>query len=303
MRRMDYNFKDHGFVGHMSIPERFNGHGVIVIMGGEKSLLPGTIIGDRFADYGIMALSVSLFGAKGLESGANRIPVDMFIPAVKVLQEKGCASISAYGMSMGSVFAALVARYVGGIDNIILCSPTHVPFEGSEDKKSNTGRSVATWQGRDVPFVSLDFAARKMNRYYFDKEAGRRVMGMWIAYRDAYRDKEAEAKADLKLWESGARILLIAGTQDEAWPSDYSVRYIEKQLEAVGYKKDYKAYIYPYGSHLIGMMPNREREKKLYGLLPVIGLVYKTLGRHKKECLDAFEKSEKEIIRWILGEV
>ena len=184
---------------------------------------------------------------------------------------------------------------------MILCSPTHVPFEGSVDKKSNSGRSVATWKGQDIPFVRPCFSRRKMNKYYFDKEADRKVMGMWIAYRDAYRDKNLEALADLKLYETEARILLIAGTGDEAWPSDYSVNYIKNQLDAVNYGREYKACIYPNASHLIGMMPNKERERRLYRMLPLIGFIYKTFGKHKKECLNALVNSEKEIVNWILN--
>lgn len=300
MNRIDYNMKQHGFVGHLSLPQKETTYGVIVIMGGEQSLLPGKIIADKFADYGIMALAVSLFGAEGLPVGANQIPIDMFIPVVRVLRDKGCKNISTYGMSMGSIFAALIPKYIGGIDNVILCSPTHVPFEGSEDKKSNSGESIATWQGKDIPFVKPDFSARKMTKYYYDKQAGRKVFGMWISYRDAYMDKEQERKADLKLYETGARILLIAGTGDEAWPSDYSVNYIKNQLDEVHYDKDYKLCLYPNASHLIGVMPDRKREKKLYRLMPFIGMMYKSFGKHKADCLAAFEKSEKEVVNWIL---
>ena len=301
MNRINYNMNDHGFVGHLSVPEQNTKYGVIVIMGGEQSILPGTLIADRFADYGIIALAVSLFGAEGLSGGADQIQLDMFIPAINVLKDMGCTNISTYGMSMGSIFAALIPKYIGGIDNVILCSPTHVPFEGSVDKKSNSGRSVATWKGQDIPFVRPCFSRRKMNKYYFDKEADRKVMGMWIAYRDAYRDKNLEALADLKLYETEARILLIAGTGDEAWPSDYSVNYIKNQLDAVNYGREYKACIYPNASHLIGMMPNKERERRLYRMLPLIGFIYKTFGKHKKECLNALVNSEKEIVNWILN--
>ena len=41
---------------------------------------------------------------------------------------------------MGSIFAILAAQYVGGMENLILVSPTHVPFEGTHrDKKTMTG--------------------------------------------------------------------------------------------------------------------------------------------------------------------
>ena len=47
------------------------------------------------------------------------------------------------------------------------------------------------------------------------------------------------------------------------------------------------------------IMPNKEREKKLYRMIPFIGLMYKTFGKYRKENMSYFEQSEKEIISWI----
>lgn len=122
--------------------------------------------------------------------------------AVTYLREvKHMESISIYGMSMGSVFAVLAARYIQGIDNLILVSHSHVPFEGMRDKKHMSGHSVATWHGRDIPYVSPDFTARKAGKYFYDAESGRKVTGMWIAYRDACQDKERERQAAVRIEE------------------------------------------------------------------------------------------------------
>lgn len=50
--------KEHGFVGHMAEPDEGTEQAVIVIMGGEKSILPGIKIAERFADFGIDTLYV-----------------------------------------------------------------------------------------------------------------------------------------------------------------------------------------------------------------------------------------------------
>ena len=54
-------------------------------MGGEQSLLPGIKFAERFADYGITGLAVSLYGAEGLSDGINEIPLEMFVTAVDYL--------------------------------------------------------------------------------------------------------------------------------------------------------------------------------------------------------------------------
>ena len=65
-------------------------------------------------------------------------------------------------------------------------------------------------------------------------------------------------------------------------------------------QKDVKVIVYPHGSHLNGLMPNRDREKKLNWMIPIIGLMNKTFGKYRKDNLRYFEESEKEIIDWIM---
>lgn len=300
MKHEHFNWKEHGFVGHLAEPEGGSEKAVIVIMGGEQSLLPGIKFAERFADYGITGLAVSLFGAEGLPEGVDQIPLDMFIPAVDYLKRiKKIEHISVYGQSMGSIFAVLVAQYIGGIENLIMVSPTHVPFEGTRDKKSMSGRSVATFQGKNIPFVPVDFSSIKASRYYKHPDADYRVMGMWIAYHNAYQNKADEKAAWLHLEKTNARILLIAGAEDEAWPAEYSVKALKKYLDEQSYEKEVKVILYPHGSHLNGQMPNRQREKRLYRMIPLIGLMYKTFGKYRKENMEYFEQTEQEIIHWI----
>ena len=51
LKHINFNMKEHGFVGHLAEPEQTNGKAVIVIMGGEQSFLPGIKIAERFAYY------------------------------------------------------------------------------------------------------------------------------------------------------------------------------------------------------------------------------------------------------------
>ena len=167
--------------------------------------------------YGITGLSVSLFGAEGIPDSPNHIPVDMFLPAVQYLRiKKSIAHISIYGQSMGSIFAVLAAQYIGGFENLIMVSPTHVPFEGTlKDKKTMTGRSIATWKGCDIPYVTADFSKVKAGKYQKHPDAKCRVTGMWVAYHDAYNDSAKVSEAKLSVEKTGARVLLIAGDEDE----------------------------------------------------------------------------------------
>ncbi len=292
---------DHGFVGHLAEPDGGSDKAIIVIMGGEQSLLPGRIFAERFADYGITGLAVSLFGAPGLPASPDRIPLDMFVPAVKYLrEEKHIEHISVYGQSMGSIFACLAAQKIGGFEKLIMVSPTHVPFEGSlPDKKTMTGHSVAAWKGEEIPYVSADLSEIKAMGYISHHAVPYKVTGMWSAYYKAYCRKEEVRKAEFEIEKSGADILLIAGAMDECWYAGYLVKRLSERLKENHYDRQVKTVIYPRGSHLGGLLPNREREGKLYMMMPFIGVIYRTFGKYRNENMQYLEHSEKEIIRWI----
>ena len=301
MRHEDYTMTSHGFVGHLAEPDAGSDRAVIVVMGGEQSLLPGIKFAERFADFGITGLAVSLFGAKGLPASPDRVPLEMIEAAAGFLrQEKGIARLSIYGQSMGSIFAALAAEKIGDFENLILVSPTHVPFEGTlQDKKTMTGHSVATWRGEELPFVKADFAKWKAGKYQKHPSAAYPVTGMWCAFYEAYQDRERVKQAMLHPENSGARVLMIAGAMDEAWPSVDSVRLLQAALLEADYFKEVKTVVFPHGSHLTGLMPNREREKRLYRMIPLVGLMYRTFGKYRKENMDYFSQSEKAILDWV----
>lgn len=72
LKYTNFTMSENGFVGHMAEPESHKtDKAVIVIMGGEKSVLPGIKIAERFVDFGITGLSVSLFGAEGLPDAVS----------------------------------------------------------------------------------------------------------------------------------------------------------------------------------------------------------------------------------------
>ena len=303
MKHKHFNYREHGFAGHLAEPDDRSDRAVIIIMGGEQSLLPGRVFAERFADYGIIGLAVSLFGAPGLPKSPDRIPLDMFVPAVKYLrEERHIEHISIYGQSMGSIFACLAAEKIGGFENLILVSPAHVPFEGTlSDKKTMTGHSVVTWQGSELPFVSADFSKVKAMKYQYHPSAACKVTGMWAAYHKAYCDKDKVKQAMLAPEKSGAGILMIAGKMDEMWNAGYSVRLLEKRLKKCGYPKNVKTVIFSHGSHLSGLMPNKEREGKLYMMMPLIGIIYRTFGKYLLSNIEYCKRAEKLIIAQIKG--
>ena len=84
-----FTYKEHGFTGHLVRPNVKSSKAVLIFAGGEKSLLPGIQIAEAFADYGIIGMAVSLFGASGLPKGPDRHQAfaHLFLKAVLLRRE------------------------------------------------------------------------------------------------------------------------------------------------------------------------------------------------------------------------
>lgn len=280
MKAKDYVMAKDGFVGHLYQPENQKDRAVIVILGGEQSLMPAKYVAQRFADYGIMAVTVALFGAEGLPKGVNMIPLEMAVKAVEELKARGAKQIAVYGMSMGSIAAAYAARYIPDIDTLIMCSPSHTAFEGTLDKKSMAGHSMLTWKGEELPYVKPDFSGKKM----------------YQAFKEAYQNKAMEAEAAIPIEQLKVRLLLVASEGDESWPAAYSVNYMKERLVKNNYAYPFKVLLFKEAGHLIGIMPKRDEHKWLYRLMP---LAYARERQNRKACNQAREEAEKAIIDWI----
>lgn len=299
----EFSIKKDGFAGHLVEPDKRTDHVVIIIMGGERSIINARKVAERFTEFGIAGIAVPVFGAKGQKKGVDRVEMSFMRQVVRTLKVKeGYRYISIYGLSVGSIYAAVTARYINGIDNAILVAPSHVPFEGSNTlKQQMTGHSMVTFKGRELPFVSPQFFhSGYMAKFIYDEDAGREVSNMWRMYNKSYKDREKEEKAYYELEKSNCRFLFIAGTCDEVWPSEYSINYMMEHLKNADYKKKYKAIIYPNASHIIGMLPSREKYKWQKRMLWLIGKVYRSYSEHREDSKRAVIESEKAIADFIL---
>ena len=244
---------------------------------------------------------ISLFGMEGLPENVDRLEADMIEKAVLYLRDfRRIPHLSIYGQSMGSIFALCTAIQTKAFEKVILVSPSHVPFEAAaKDRKTMLGHSCVMWKGKELPYVSPDFSKYKAGRYYRTDSTDYPVTGMRLAYQEAYQDKQKEEAAILPLEETGADILMIAGEMDESWPSAYSVKKLEERLKKAQYPKQYRTILFPKGSHLCGMKPDEKDNRLLYRLIPLIGIMYRTFSKYRKENLSYMAQVDCEIIQWI----
>ncbi|MFJ8312115.1 MULTISPECIES: acyl-CoA thioester hydrolase/BAAT C-terminal domain-containing protein [unclassified Streptomyces] len=188
--------------------------GVLVLAGSSGRIETGRC--QLLARAGMTALSIRWFGGAGQPAGICEVPLETFTEAIDFLQAKGAKRIGVLGSSKGAEAALLLAVRDPRVDAVVAVSPTSVVWANlgpGVDGESRPYRSAWTWRGEPVPFVAYD-----------DDWTPAEADGEPVAYRPLYeRSRQTFAEdarqAAIPIERSTAEVLLVAGGDDEMWPS------------------------------------------------------------------------------------
>jgi hypothetical protein len=188
--------------------------GVLVLAGSS-----GRIDRERariLAQEGMTAMSIRWFGGPGQPPGICEIPLETFVSAVDLLESTGVRRICLLGSSKGAEAALLTAVHDPRVDGVVAMSPTSVVWGNvgpGRDGRHRPYRSSWTWKGQPLPFVPYDddwTAAEPANGPVA-------VRGWYERSQRTFADMIRTAEIPVE--ETRADLLLVAGGDDEMWPS------------------------------------------------------------------------------------
>jgi dienelactone hydrolase len=193
------------------VPEREPLGAVLVVAGSS-----GRVDVDRarlFAEAGYAAATLRYFGAPGQPAGICEIPLETFATAIDVLTEYAPSRVALVGTSKGAEAALALAVRDPRISIVIAFAPSSVVWANlgpGVDGNVRPLRSSWTWQSSELPFVSYDDS-------WHPPEP--------IAYRPLYErslrvDRAQTDRAAIRVEDSTAHLLLVAGDDDQLWPSE-----------------------------------------------------------------------------------
>jgi len=173
-----------------------------------------------FAEQGIATLAIRWFGGAGQPAGPCEIPLETFTTAIDLLEAHGVRRFGVLGASKGAEAAMLTAIRDPRIDVVVAVSPSAYvrgwTLGGSgADGKPHPHRSCWTWRGKPLAFVPMDDAWALERRHLKGPIA---IRGWYDASERTYADRLA--MAEIPVEEARADLVLIAGADDEMWPSD-----------------------------------------------------------------------------------
>ena len=209
--------------GTLFLPDTDPVAGVLVIAGSS-----GRVDNNRarlFAEAGCAAATLRYFGGSGQAPGVCEIPLETFVAALDVLAEHAPRRLGIVGTSKGAEAALAVAVRDPRVNVVVGFAPSSVTWANlgpGLDGNFRPQRSSWTWHGMPLPFVHYD------DDWPVPPEP--------IAYRPMYEqsllaDPVRAERAALRVEDSAARLVLVAGDDDQLWPSDLFARQLAERRQ------------------------------------------------------------------------
>jgi dienelactone hydrolase len=230
-----------GLRGRLFIPARQSAPGIIVL-GGSDGGFPDDEAA-LLATNGYFALSLAYFGVDSLPSELAKIPLDYVAQAIEWLRvQPGVWSerVALFGTSKGAEAALLIASHVPEVRAVVAYAPSSVAWscicaEAALPSWTFRGDSVASVPpGADPSYVRADGEPLRPTVNYL------------------YRLRQAPTSAVIPVESITGLLLLVAGGDDQLWPSLPMARAIMERRASLRGHPDDELLSYPDAGHLIG---------------------------------------------------
>ena len=192
--------------GIRCLPDKHSGVGVLVHAGSSGRIDTERARVFAGAGAGAIAESVRWFGGRDQNPGPWEIPLEMFHGWVEALRKESDRLV-VVGTSFGSEAALLTGASSHDVDAVVAFSPSDVVWAGI----TGDGRVTShwTWRGEALPYVPFDDEWSALG----DPPA---FIDLYTLSRNRFA-REAEM-ASIPV-EQIKEVLLIAGGDDQVWPS------------------------------------------------------------------------------------
>ncbi len=217
---------------HFSLAENINRPIIILLSGSGGPYMRGDVL------YGIVqngydVFSTAYFGQSDQPREIEHVPIEYVDNAIKWLRDTyPRRKIVVMGVSKGAEMALLYASEFDNLDGLICYAPSSIVIPNHVTvAEGNTLKSSWTFQGKEVPFAPLN---------YFTDPAGP------VAYRK-YIDPilavdEVLQKSRIVVEKIQCPVLLLAGKDDQVWPSYEMAKMIYDTLKNANADVVLKAY-------------------------------------------------------------
>ena len=209
--------------------------GVLLIGGSDGG--PGAPgVAMLLASHGYSALSISYFGVPGLPPTLENIPLEYFSKALRWMRSQpsiDARSIAIYAESRGTEAALYTAANDPKVCAVVARSPSFVFWSGVT-KAHLPGEAAWGHQGRPQPYVANTLYPGFILTYLWDRTMGIPVRQTPLFLENLAHTREPD-KIAIPVDHIHGPLLLLAGADDQIWPSMMMAERIMGRLRLYGH--------------------------------------------------------------------
>jgi len=215
------------------------------------------------ANHGFAVLSLAFFGEKGLPPTLEGVPMETFSRAIAWLRRNPAVDprfVAIYAESRGTEPALYTAATAQGVSAVVARSPSFALW-GGVSASHLPGKPAWTAAGKPLPAIPNTLYPRFIAAYLGDKLTGRPVRQAPLFLEDLAHFGDT-AHAEIAVEKIAAPLLLLAGQDDQIWPSAMMAARIEARRRRFGRAAADQLVVYPGVGHAIpfAYLPVRQRD-------------------------------------------
>ena len=245
VRRRD--ILDPGVTAHWYAADAPSRVAAIVLTGSEGGYAdaPAALL----ASHGIPTLALAYFKAPGLPDELFDVPVETVERGIAWLRRQPgtrAARIVVLGGSKGAELALVSASLLPDIAGVVAYAPSDVVHQGISASGESAARSSWTWRG-----LPLSFLTQRATPEFTAQFRGPPPFRLRPLFEGSRADTASLRSARIRVEGSRARMLIIAGADDQMLPAVVAARAIARSRRAADPTLETTVLEYPGAGHTI----------------------------------------------------
>ncbi len=245
--------REEGLVGTLFHPAGASRSPGILVLGGSEGGIPEAMAA-LLSSHGYAAFALAYHGVEPLPKTFVEIPLEYFATAFEWMRRQeqiAFHKLAVVGVSKGGELALLLGATLPVVKAVVGYVASGVVYQGRDMKHQ---RSSWTWHGKPVPFVP----------YYYTP--GLALRSVWSAithtptpllpmHAGRLSDQHLVESASIAVEQTQGPVLLLAGQEDQVWPSALFAEMVMKRLAEHQHPYADHQFTYEHAGHLFPL-PN-----------------------------------------------
>ena len=237
--------REAGLVGTLFTPPGGGPFPGIIVLGGSEGGLNSEDVAALLSSHGYAVLALAYFGAEGLPSSLEEIPLEYFKRAIDLMRSRPFVKgggVAVVGTSKGAEAALLVGTHYREVRAVVGYVPSGVVWScicGAPD------RSSWSFGGKSVPYIpqGTDPTYRPPQGF---------PIRPTVNYTYRLQNQAAVRQATIPVERISGPVLLISAKDDQLWPSSVLADLVMKRLKSHKHPFPDRHLSYEAAGHLIG---------------------------------------------------